>query len=116
MLYLGHVISGGKVRLDPEIVKSVQDYPEPKTKSMFALFLARRVLSMFCSWVWDSGSPPHSVDKEGSTCIQLKGVLISQPVLQVADSGKPFILQTDVSEYGLGTVLSQEDGKVNSAQ
>ena len=34
---------------------------------------------------------------------------MTHPVLKVADPERPFILQTDVSECGLGAVLSQED-------
>ena len=37
----------------------------------------------------------------------LKKCMINAPVLQVADPSKPFILQTDVSDFGLGTVVSQ---------
>ena len=37
----------------------------------------------------------------------LKKQMISAPVLQVADPSKPFILQTDASDLGLGAVLSQ---------
>ena len=40
---------------------------------------------------------------------QLKEALMTHPVLKVADPERPFILQTDASECGLGAVLSQED-------
>ena len=40
--------------------------------------------------------------------MQLKEVLITQPVLKVANPKQPFILQTDVSEFDLDAVLSQK--------
>ena len=45
--------------------------------------------------------------------MQLKAVLMTQPVLKVANPQQPFILQTDVSEFDLDAVLSQkgEDGE-----
>ena len=39
----------------------------------------------------------------------LKQHLCCFPVIRIPDFTKEFRLQTDVSEYGLGAVLSQED-------
>ncbi len=37
--YLGHIIGEGKIRPDPEKVKAVIEYPEPKTKKDVRAFL-----------------------------------------------------------------------------
>ena len=41
--------------------------------------------------------------------MQLKKLLTSKPILCSPDIKKPFTLQTDVSETGIGAVLSQSD-------
>ena len=41
--------------------------------------------------------------------VELKKLLCSAPVLKAPDFSKPFILQTDASDRGIGTVLSQID-------
>ena len=43
----------------------------------------------------------------------LKKICVMAPVLAFADLKKPFLLETDASKYGLGTVLQQvqEDGR-----
>ncbi len=43
---------------------------------------------------------------------QLKARLISAPVLAYPDPTRPFILDTDASNEGIGAVLSQEDNGV----
>ena len=40
----------------------------------------------------------------------LKALLCSTPILKTPDFSKPFILQTDTSERGIGAVLTQQDG------
>ena len=43
---------------------------------------------------------------------KLKGLLVTPPVLKVVEPDKPYILQTNVLELGLGAVLSQlKDGE-----
>ena len=39
----------------------------------------------------------------------LKQILMSEPVISSPDFSKPFILQTDASEVGVGAILSQTD-------
>ena len=39
--------------------------------------------------------------------------MVQATVLKVADPSKPFVLQTDASELGLGAVLSQKDDDGN---
>ena len=41
--------------------------------------------------------------------MQLKKLLTSKPILHSPDIKKPFTLQTDASETGIGAVLSQSD-------
>ena len=38
---------------------------------------------------------------------ELKDLLVVSPVLKIVEPDKPYILQTDASELGLGAVLSQ---------
>ena len=40
----------------------------------------------------------------------LKHELAKKPVLKLADPNKTFVLRTDASEVGLGTVLLQDHG------
>ncbi|GBG90168.1 hypothetical protein CBR_g50262 [Chara braunii] len=42
---------------------------------------------------------------------RLKHALMNHEVLMVPDPQKPFIVTTDASQYGIGAVLAQQDGK-----
>ena len=120
--YLGHVISGGEVLPDPEKVQSIRDYPKPKTRKDVRSFLGlagyyRRFIPNFSTVAAPltrltmKGQPSTiNFDKSCQDAFaQLKEALMTHPVLKVADPERPFILQTDAAEYGLGAVLSQED-------
>ena len=41
----------------------------------------------------------------------LKRLLVAEPVLQLPDMTKPFVLRTDASDVGIGAVLLQKHGE-----
>ena len=54
--------------------------------------------------------PPFKWDSDQQESFEkLKQALINSPILAYPDYSKPFVLETDASLKGLGTVLSQED-------
>ena len=119
--YLGHVIGGGRVQPDPRKLQAIAGYPRPRTKKDVRAFLGlvgyyRRFISGFSEVAaaltdLTRKKMPDQVQWD-SQCEEafrkLKEALLESPVLSVADPTKPFILQTDASERGLGAVLSQE--------
>ena len=124
--YLGHVIGRGKVKLDPQKLNAVRDYPTPMSKKEVQAFLG--LAGYYCCFVPHfsviaeplteptKGRNPDKVtwnDKWETAFSRLKGLLVTPPVLKVVEPGKPYILQTDACESGLGAVLSQleEDGE-----
>ena len=44
---------------------------------------------------------------------ELKKALLQNVVLDIADPSKPFVLETDASDYAVGGVLSQKDAEGN---
>ncbi|KAG1943646.1 hypothetical protein F2P79_015127 [Pimephales promelas] len=119
--YLGHVISAEGVMADPSKVEAVQAWPTPKTQTEVRSFVGlasyyRRFIKGFA----EIARPLHQLTEKGKRFVwreecqeafqQLKSRLISAPVLAYPDPKKPFILDTDASDVGVGAVLSQEDG------
>ena len=118
--YLGHVIGGGKVKPDPQKLNAVNNYPTPTSKKEVRAFLGLagyycRFVPHFSSFVeplteLTKGRNPDKVrwsDKCENAFSKLKELLVTPPVLKVIEPDKPYILQTDPSELGLGAVLSQ---------
>jgi hypothetical protein len=50
-------------------------------------------------------------DKCTTALDKLINIVTSDPVLQRADQEKPFELEVDVSQFALGVILYQRDGK-----
>eukprot|EP00731_Ephydatia_muelleri_P003215 Em0001g3215a len=122
--YLGHVVGSGVVRPEPSKVHAVLTFPIPATKTHVRAFLGltgyyRRFIPNYASLAvpltdLTKKSAPMQV-QWNAQCNQafedLKNLLCSSPVLQSPDFEKPFILQTDASDRGLGAVLSQRDDR-----
>ena len=121
--YLRHIIGGGIIQPDPSKVQAVREFPRPVTKTDIRAFLGlvgyyyRRFIPGFAA----IAAPLTDLTRKGQSnqvnwgddqeaaFQRLKCHLTSAPVLQVADPAKPYILQTDASDRGLGAVLSQHD-------
>lgn len=116
--YLGHLIGHGTIRTDPDKVQAIRDFPLPKSVRQLRRFLGicgwyRRFVRNFASIT----SPLTDMLQKGrkfvwsedakSSFVQLKEMLCSAPVLHNPDFSRPFSIQCDASQYGIGAVLAQ---------
>ena len=120
--YLGHVVGGGKVQMELSKIRAIQNFEIPKTKKEVRSFLGltgyyRKFIPQYASIAspltdLTRKSEPSQVQWSpecDAAFKQLRDSLCSAPVLQTPDFEKPFILQTDASQRGVGAVLSQLD-------
>lgn len=116
--YLGYVVDQGGLRVDPEKVEAVKDYPVPRGPKDIRRFLGlaswyRRFIKDFAEiaaplsrlnrknakWCWSS---------EAEASFQsLKSSLTTTPVLSCPNFELPFQLQCDASNFAVGCILTQ---------
>ncbi|GBG75825.1 hypothetical protein CBR_g21070 [Chara braunii] len=120
VLYLGHVLDGDGIKPEDNKIATIRDWPTLRTLTELRSFLGlanyyrkfvrnfstiaaplRRSLKKEAIWQWDRDCT--------SALKKLKHALIEYPILKVADSSLPFVVTTDVSQYGIGAVLQQDD-------
>ena len=117
--YLGHVISGKGIAVNPERVHAVLDWTPPESVKQVRSFLGlasycRRFIENF-SKVAKPLTELLKKDKKfewtpqcESSFQELKRRLTSAPVLVPADFSKDFIIYCDASRQGLGCILMQD--------
>jgi len=124
--YLGHIVGNGKIQPEPDKIRAVETFPQPVTKKQVRAFLG--LTGYYRKFIPDYATvalpltdltrknAPSDV-KWSEQCTrafaELKRRLCTTPVLSSPDFERPFTLQTDASERGVGAVLSQhsEDGE-----
>jgi hypothetical protein len=116
--YLGHIISGVGVSTDPAKIAAIADWPSPTNVTQLRGFLG--LCGYYRRFVCNFGAscrPLHDLLKKGSFCWtspheaafqQFKQHMITAPVFGLSNFTIPFILETDASGTGLGSVLMQE--------
>ena len=122
--YLGHVISRDGIATDPEKTDKVSMWPVPSSKRETQQFLG--FASYYRRFVKDFARiarPLHRLTERTASFVwteecqtafdELRRCLTSTPVLAYPNFDRPFILDTDASDVGIGAVLSQvdEDGQ-----
>ena len=120
MFYLGHEVSREGVATDPAKINQVAQWPVPQSTKDVQKFLGlagyyHRFVRNFAS----IARPLHRLTEKTATfewtveCqeafAELHHRLCTAPVLAFPDITKPFILDTDASNTGIGGVLAQLD-------
>ncbi|GJS22882.1 putative nucleotidyltransferase, ribonuclease H [Tanacetum coccineum] len=120
--FLGHVINGNGIHVDPSKIKAVKNWKAPKILTKVRSFLGlpgyyRRFIENFSKiakplTILTQKSKTFDWDEEQELTFQtLKDKLCNVPVLALPNGLEDFVLYYDTSEIGLGCVLMQR-GKV----
>ena len=121
--YLGHIISGEGILVDPEKVKEIMEWPILKNAHEVRGFMglagyyqrfvegfskiAKPITTLQCK-----GVKYEWTEKCNKAFSELKRLLTSAPILRVPDMDKDFTVCIDASKQGLGAVLMQDRGVI----
>ncbi|OAY70091.1 Transposon Tf2-9 polyprotein [Ananas comosus] len=120
--FLGHVISGSGIAVDPRKIEAIKDWPRPTSMTEVRSFIGlagyyRRFVEGFAKL----STPLTRLTHKGTKFIwndacersfqELKQRLTTAPILTLPIAGAGYVIYSDTSFNGLGCVLMQ-DGKV----
>ncbi|GJX87697.1 putative reverse transcriptase domain-containing protein [Tanacetum coccineum] len=120
--FLGHVINGNGIHVDPSKIEAVKNWKAPRTPTEVRSFLGlagyyRRFIENFSKiakslTILTQKCKTFDWGEEQELAFQtLKDKLCNAPVLALPDGPKDFVVYCDASGIGLGCVLMQR-GKV----
>ena len=121
-MYLAYHVSCEGIRPSKENVRAIKEFPMPETYTEVRAFCGlvghyRRFVRSFAHLahpLYDVLGDkvkrgPVTLTPKAQEAVQLlKEKILSTPILVFPDFDKPFLLETDASEEGLGVVLSQK--------
>lgn len=121
--YLGHIVSANGVATDPQKILKTQEWPVPTSVSEVRQFVG--LASYYRRFIRDFAAvacPLYELTKKNASfrwtppCQEafekLKNLLTSAPILGYPRDRGELILDTDASNVGIGSVLSQvQDGE-----
>ena len=120
--YLGHVVGNGVVKPEAGKLRTIDQFPQPKTKKQIKSFLGLSgyyhqfipnyaTIAVPLTNMTRKSEPEKVIWTPQCTRAfnKLKEILLSAPIMMNPDFSRPFILQTDASEVGVGAILSQTD-------
>lgn len=119
--YLGYIVGNGCLKVDPEKVDTIKNFPLPKTPKQLRRFvgMANWYRSFISNFADISGPLTDCLKKSNKTFKlnesakisfeKLKYALSHAPVLAEPNFNKEFVIQCDASRIGVGGVLYQTD-------
>ena len=125
MKCLGYILEDGKILPDPDKVKGILNFPTPKTKKQVKSF--NGIINFYRSHINQCATlmkpltdltkrnEPDKVrwtEEHEKAFNALKEALCREPVLIPPNPNKGYVLKSDASNVGLGSILSQmgDDG------
>jgi hypothetical protein len=122
IVYVGHLVGGGKHRPDPAKLLPILELKPPETKKQLRQMLGvlgfyRLYISGFadlskCLTDLTSKNKPNLLkwsNIEQTAFDELKHRVCTAPVLSTPRCGEPFVLYTDASIFAVGCCLAQND-------
>ena len=118
LVYLGYIVGGGELKIDPSKVEVIVNWPKPNNVTDVRSFLGetqywRKFITNF-SFI---ASPLHALTgmnrvfqwegKAQKSFKTLKEKISTAPVLSLLDLQQPFEIETNASGYAMGAVLMQ---------
>src|SRR5579871_5479073 len=113
--YLGHTITSEGIKMQDNLVKSVQEWPTPTTQKELQCFLG--LANFYHQYVQDfaritaplleiQNTPEkwHWTDIEQQSFISLKTAVTSTLVLFIFDPSLPIVVEMDASRYAISAV------------
>ncbi|GBP06340.1 Transposon Tf2-6 polyprotein [Eumeta japonica] len=119
--YLGYIVGNGCLKVDPEKVEVIKNFPYPKSPKQIRRFVGmanwyRHFISNFADL---AGPLTDCLKKTNKGFVlsehakisfeKLKSALSTAPILSQPNFSKEFIIQCDASRVGVGGVLFQYD-------
>ncbi len=125
--FLGFIVSPEGVRMDPDRVKAVLNWPTPDSRKALLRFLGfanfyRRFIRNFSQLaapltaLTSTKTTFRWSNAAEATFTKLRGRFVSAPILRAPDPTRQFVMEVNASEVGVGAVLSQRatlDDKVH---
>ena len=115
--YLGHVVSREGVKMDPQKVAAIEQWPTPKNIKALRGFLG--LTGYYRRFIQDYGKIARPltqllnkggfgwIDESTRAMDKLKRAMTSASVLILPDFNGPFYIECDALDKGIGVVLSQ---------
>ncbi|GBG83905.1 hypothetical protein CBR_g37776 [Chara braunii] len=121
VLYLGHEIFAEGLKPDDAQVANIRDWPCPQSVTEMKSFLGMTgyyrtfvknysIMSATLTDLTRLDTPWDWTDECEAAFRHLKHALTHYEVFKLPDPDKPFIVTTDASQYGIGAVLTQQEG------
>ncbi|KAI2655929.1 Transposon Tf2-6 polyprotein [Labeo rohita] len=125
--FLGYIMSVKGLRMDPDKIQAVVDWPTSDSRNALQRFLgfANFYQRFICNFsqlaapltaLTSTKTPFRWSSAAEAAFAKLKSCFVSAPILIAPDPSRKFVVEVDASEVGVGAVLSQRsssDGSKN---